>query len=298
MSPRPGALARARERWFYLLIAPWLIGFLFFQGGPLLAVVGMSFADWPLPAPVRFVGLDHYAALGRDPLFLRSLSNTAAYAAGVVPAGLAIGLGLALLLRRPRPGVRLFRTIVFLPAVLSGVAMALLWGWLFNPRFGLANQLLAQVGIAGPGWLHSEAWAMPTLILLGLTGVGVNMLVYLAALEAVPRELHEAAQLDGAGAWRRFRHVSWPLLTPVTFYLGVVNLLGAFQVFTPTYVLTGGGPNHATLTLPLYLYQTAFAYGRLGYGATLAVALLACVALLTLALFRTFERRVFYLGSG
>jgi multiple sugar transport system permease protein len=297
-APRPGPLARARERWFYLLIAPWLIGFVFFQGGPLLAVVGMSFAEWPLPAPPRFVGLEHYATLGRDPLVLRSLANTAAYAAGVVPAGLAIGLGLALLLRRPRPGVRLFRTIVFLPAVLSGVALALLWGWVFNPRFGLANQLLAQVGVAGPGWLFSEAWAMPTLILLGLTGVGVNMVVYLAALEAVPTELHEAAQLDGAGAWRRFLNVTWPLVAPVTFYLGVVNLLGAFQVFTPAYVLTGGGPNHATLTLPLYLYQNAFAYGRLGYGAALAVALLACVALLTLVLFRTFERRVFYQGSG
>jgi multiple sugar transport system permease protein len=295
---RLGPVARGRERWFYLLIAPWLIGFVFFQGGPVLAVVAMSFADWPVPAPPRFVGLEHYADLVRDPRFLQSLANTAYYAAGVVPAGLAIGLGLALLLRRPRPGVRLLRTIVFLPAVLSGVAMALLWGWVFNPRFGLANQVLAVFGVAGPGWLYSEAWAMPTLILLGLAGVGVNMLVFLAALEAVPAELYEAAQLDGAGRWGRFRHVSWPLVTPVTFYLGVVNLLGAFQVFTPTYVLTGGGPDGATLTLPLYLYQSAFTYGRLGYGAALAVALLVCIGLLTWALFRTFERRVFYGGSG
>ena len=295
---RLGPVARGRERWFYLLIAPWAVGFVLFQGGPTLAVIAMSFADWPLPAPARFVGLENYAALAADPLFLRSLRNTAYYAAGVVPLGLAVGFALALLLRPPRPGVRLLRTIVFLPAVLSGVAMALLWGWVFNPRFGLANQVLAAFGVAGPGWLYSEAWAMPTLILLGLAGVGVNMVVYLAALEAVPAELYEAAQLDGAGPWRRFRHVSWPLVTPVTFYLGVVNLLGAFQVFTPTYVLTGGGPNGATLTLPLYLYQSAFTYGRLGYGAALAVALLIAVGLLTLALFRVFERRVFYVGQG
>ena len=160
------------------------------------------------------------------------------------------------------------------------------------------NQALAWLGVDGPAWLHSPAWAMPTLILLGLWGAGVNMVVYLAALEAVPTELHEAAQLDGAGAWQRFRHVSWPLLTPVTFYLGVANLVGAFQVFTPTYVLTGGGPENATLTLPLYLYQNAFAYGRLGYAAALAVALLACVGLLTWAQFRLLERRVFYPGRG
>lgn len=295
---RPGPVARVRERWFYLLIIPWLLGFVFFQGGPLLAVIAMSFADWPLPQPPRFVGLENFAALGQDPLFVRSLANTIYYAAGLVPSGLAVGLALALALREPRRGVRLARTIVFLPAVLSGVATALLWSWVFNPRFGLANRLLALVGIDGPGWLHSEAWAMPTLILLGLWGVGVNMVVYLAALETVPTELYEAARLDGAGPWGRFRHVSWPLLSPVTFYLGVVNVVGAFQVFTPTYVLTGGGPNDATLTLPLYLYQNAFAYGRLGYAAALAVALLAFVGLLTLAQFRAFERRVFYLGSG
>lgn len=295
---RLGPVARGRERWFYLLIVPWLLGFVFFQGGPLLAVVAMSFADWPLPQPPRFVGIENFAALGQDPLFGRSLVNTIYYSAGLVPSGLAVGLALALVLHEPRRGVRLARTIVFLPAVLSGVAMALLWSWVFNPRFGLANRLLAMVGIDGPGWLHSEAWAMPTLILLGLWGVGVNMVVYLAALETVPTELYEAARLDGAGPWRRFRHVSWPLLSPVTFYLGIVNVLGAFQVFTPTYVLTGGGPNHATLTLPLYLYQNAFTYGRFGYAAALAVALLAFVGLLTLAQFRAFERRIFYLGSG
>lgn len=294
----PAPLERRRERWFYLLIAPWIVGFVLFQGGPLLAVVVLAFADWPLGGVPRFVGTEHLRALPLDPLFVRSLWNTAYYAAGLVPLGLATGLGLALLLRRPRPGIRLARTIVFLPAVLSGVAMALLWGWVFNPRFGLANQLLALVGVDGPGWLFSQAWAMPTLILMGLWGSGVNMVVYLAALEGIPRELHEAAQLDGAGRWRRFRHVTWPLVSPVTFYLGVVNLVGAFQVFTPTYVLTRGGPDNATLTLPLYLYQTAFTYGRLGYAAALALALLVCVGLLALVQFRVLERRVFYLGSG
>src|SRR5690606_11001713 len=226
-SRRIGPVARRRERWFYLLIAPWLVGLVVFKGGPLLAVLGMSLAEWGLAEPARFGRLENLTALARDPLFARSLVNTAYYAAGLVPLGLAIGLALALLLHRPRRGVRVFRTLVFLPAVLSGVATALLWSWVFNPRFGLVNGLLAALDVRGPGWLHSEAWAMPTLILLGLWGVGVNMVVYLAALEAVPRELHEAAQLDGAGPWRRFRHVTWPLVSPTTFYLGVVNLIGA-----------------------------------------------------------------------
>ena len=246
-----------RERWFYLLISPWLDRLAALSRRPRSWVrCSLSFADWPLPQPPSFVGLDHFRTLLADPLLGRTLFNTAYYALGTVPPGIALGLGLALLLNRRRRGVTLFRTIFFLPAVVSGVATILLWGWVFNPRYGIANALLAPVGIRGPGWLQDEAWAMPALILMSLWNVGTNMIVYLAALQGVPQDLHEAAALDGAGRWARFRHVTWPLISPVTFFLLVVNLIGAFQVFTPTYILTRGGPNNAHADpAPLHLFQ-------------------------------------------
>ncbi len=292
-----GPLAKKRERWFYLLISPWLLGFLLFQAAPLLGSFGLSFAEWPLPQPPSYVGLANFQTMLADPLLGRTLLNTAYYALGTVPAGIGMGLGLALLLNRQRSGVTLFRTIFFLPAVVSGVATVLLWGWVFNPRFGIANAILAQVGIRGPGWLQDESWAMPALILMSLWGIGTSMVVYLAALQGIPQELNEAASLDGAGGWRRFRHVTWPLISPVTFFLVVVNLIGAFQVFTPTYMLTQGGPDNATLTLPLYIYLNAFAWGRLGYASTLALVLFAVVLMLTVLQFRLADRWVFYAGG-
>jgi multiple sugar transport system permease protein len=286
--------ARRRERWFYLLAAPWLAGWLLFQAGPILAICGLAFTEWRLPRPPTPAGLANWQALATDPLFGRSLANTLYYTAGSVPLGLVLGLGLALLLQRRQRAAPLFRAIFFLPVIVSGVATTLLWGWIFNPRFGLANALLALVGLRGPGWLQDEAWAMPALILMSLWGCGVNMLVFLAALQGVPAELAEAATLEGAAGWARFRHLTWPFLSPAAFYLLVVNVIGAFQVFTPTYLLTRGGPNHATLTLPLYIYFNAFAWGRQGYAAALALALLALVLALTLAQFALAGRWVFY----
>lgn len=287
-------LARQRERWFYLLISPWLLGFLLFQAVPLLGAFGLAFADWQLPRPPSFVGLTNFGNLLSDPLLIRTLLNTGYYALGTVPATIGLGLVLAVSLNRQRQGVLLFRTAFFLPAVVSGVATVLVWGWLFNPRYGLANALLAQVGIQGPGWLQDEAWAMPALILMGLWGAGTSMVVYLAALQGIPQELQEAAALDGAGIWGRFRHVTWPLISPATFFLAIVHLIAAFQVFTPTYILTQGGPKYATLTLPLYIYLNAFAWGRLGYASALGLVLLAAVLVLTALQFRLAHRWVFY----
>lgn len=292
-----GSLARRRERWFYLLISPWLIGLLLFQGGPIVAAFLLSFAEWPLPAPPQFVGVAHFRTLAGDPLVWRTLFNTGYYALGVVPAGLALGLALALLLERPRRGVALFRTIFFAPAVISGVALTLLWGWIFNPRYGLLNRLLQIVGIRGPAWLQDEQWAMPALILMSLWNVGINLVVYLAALQHIPDELLDAAALDGAGRWARFRHVRWPLLSPTTFYLLIVNMIGAFQIFTPIYILTRGGPNNATLTLPLYIYLNAFLWSKLGYATALALMLFLFVLALTALQFGTARRWVFYRGG-
>jgi len=268
-----------------------------FQAGPVVTAAVLAFADWRPPLRIEWVGLDNLAAMVRDPLFWKTLANTATYALGTVIPGLAIGLGLAILLRPAGRGGTILRGAVFLPAVVSGVATALVWGWLLNPRFGLVNAVLGAVGIQGPAWLQDPGWAMPALIGIGIWNVGVNVVVYTAALGTVPRDLLEAAALDGAGAIRRFRHVTFPALTPVTFYLAIVNVIGAFQVFTPTYLLTGGGPEHATLTLALYTYQSAFELGRLGYASALALAMVAIMVAITAAQFRLLGRRVAYLGA-
>ena len=286
-----------RERWFYLLISPWLIGLVLLQAVPLAATAGLSLTDWEPPLAPRWVGLDNLAGLAADPRFGAAVANTVVYGVGTVVPGLVLGLGLALLLAGVRRGGGLLRATVFLPAIVSGVATALVWGWIFNPRYGLIDGALGLVGIDGPAWLRDPAWAMPAMILMGLWNVGVNVVVYLAALQAIPAHLHEAAALDGAGPLARFRHVTWPALTPITFYLAVVNAIGAFQVFTPTYLLTEGGPDDATLTTALYTYQTAFGTGRLGEAAAMTVVVFAAVLLLTAGQFRFLGRRVTYLGA-
>ena len=288
---------RPRERWFYLLIAPWLVGLIVFQAAPIAGAAALAFAAWAPPLPIEWVGGANFEAMVRDQRFWQALWNTLVYGLGTVIPGLALGLGLALLLRGQRRGGAILRGAVFLPAVVSGVATALIWGWILNPRFGLLNALLGLVGVQGPAWLQDPGWAMPALIVMGLWNVGVNVIVYLAALNAVPRELHEAAALDGAGRVGRFRHVVWPALTPVTFYLAIVNAIGAFQVFTPTYLLTSGGPDGSTLTLALYTYQNAFAYGRLGYASALAIAVVVGLVALTALQFRLAGRRVTYVGA-
>lgn len=285
-----------QERWFYLLIAPWLIGFIFFQGGPLAAALLLSFTDWQWPQPPTLAGLTHFQTMTADPLFLKTLFNSAYYALGTVPLGIVVGLALALLVNRRLRGIVIFRAIFFLPVIISGVALALLWGWLFNPNFGLVNNILSLVGINGPAWLQDKNWAMPTLILMSVWQVGVNMVIYLAALQQVPAALHEAAALDGAGVFGRFRHITLPLISPVTLYLSIIGFIASFQMFTPTYILTSGGPEYATLTLPLYIYFNAFSYGQPGYAAALAAVLFLIILGLTLLQFRLARHWVFYLG--
>ena len=288
---------RPRERWFYLLISPWLIGLVVLQLLPFAGTALLSLAAWDPPSAPSWVGTANFEALLGDGRFVHAVFNTVVYGLATVVPGLGLGLGLALLLRGLRRGALLAQSTVFMPAIIAGVATALMWGWIFNPRFGLLNGLLGALGIDGPAWLRDPQWAMPAIVLMGLWNLGINVVIYIAALNTVPRDLHEAAALDGAGSLSRFRHVTWPALTPITFYLGVVNAIAAFQVFTPTYLLTGGGPEDATLTTSLYTYQAAFVSGRLGYASAMTLVTLAFVVVLTLALFRYAGRRVQYLGG-
>lgn len=288
---------RQQERWFFVLISPWIIGFVLFYLGPILGAAMLSFTEWDAPLSISFVGFNNYVSMAQDDLFGKTIINTIYYASGTVPIGIVLGLILALAVSPVRKAVAIFRTIIFLPVVISGVATTLLWGMIYNPRFGLLNAILSLVGIQGPAWLHDEKWAMPAIILMSLWNVGVNMLIYLAAIQNIPNELLDAASLDGAGKLQQFRYITLPFLTPITFYLIVVNLIAAFQVFTPTYILTRGGPNNATLTMPLYIYLNAFTWNKLGYATALSIILFLLVFLLTLIQFRLGDRWVFHLGS-
>lgn len=281
-----------------LFTLPWILGFTLLHAGPMLMAVGLSFTDWIFASTPEWRGASHYRTLLGDELFWAALRNSAYYAGVTVPVGVLIALGLALLLNRAWVGMGMFRTIFFMPALVSGVSIAMVWGWLFNPRFGAVNALLERFGIDGPGWLGDPRWAMPVLIALGLWSVGGTMLIYLAGLQSIPRELYDAAKLDGAGRWAATRHVTLPMISSVTFFLLVVGMITAVQLFTPAYVLTNGGPENATLTLPLYIYQNAFAFQKFGYGATITVVLILLTMAITLAQLALARRWVFYAGWG
>jgi multiple sugar transport system permease protein len=289
-----GPLAKRRERWFYLMISPWLIGFIAFQAGPIIAAGLLSFNDYSLTRGATWVGLKHYETLLADPLAIRTFWNTAYYAFVSVPLGIVVAFVLAILLNQKLRGINVFRTIFFVPAVVEGVAVYMLWGWIFNPRFGLINALLDLVGIRGPAWLASENWAMPAMIIISLWRVGWMMLIYLAGLQDIPQEYYEASEIDGASRWQMFWHITIPLISPVTFFLFVTGLIFAMQIFTPLYVLTRGGPNNSTMTLSLLIFFAAITFDRMGYASALAMLLFMVILLITLAQFLGARRWVHY----
>jgi multiple sugar transport system permease protein len=281
-----------------LFTLPWTVGLVCLHAGPMLLALGLSFTDWVFASSPSWRGADHYRTLASDRLFWISLRNSAYYAGVTVPGGVALAFVLALILNRPWPGMGVFRTVYFMPALVSGVSIAMVWGWLFNPRFGAVNAVLRELGLPAPGWFGDPRWAMPALIALGLWSIGGTMLIYLAGLQSIPRELYDAARLDGAGRWAATRHVTLPMISSVTFFLLVVGTITSLQLFTPAYVLTGGGPENATLTLPLYIYQNAFSFQKFGYGASLTVVLIVVTLTLTALQIGLARRWVFYTGWG
>jgi multiple sugar transport system permease protein len=294
---------RKSDRWAgYLFIAPWCVGFVIFTAGPMAASLLISFTSWTMLSPPSWVGLENFERLfTTDPLFFRSLWNTVFYVILSVPLSICLALGLALLLDQKVRGLSIFRTIFFLPSVTNVVAVSILWLWIFNPEFGLLNSALGAIGITGPLWLQSETWAKPALVIMSLWGVGGSMIIFLAALQGVPHELHEAAQLDGAGAARRFLHITLPMISPALFFSLVMGLIGGFQVFTQAFVMTGtaqpgseGGPNNATLFMVLYLYKKAFMDFKMGYASALAWILFFIILVLTLVQRRIGQRWVYY----
>ena len=281
---------------FYLCISPWLVGLLLFVIGPMLVSLGISFTRWDLLTPPRFVGLRNYERMLNDPLFWQSLKVTALYTLLYVPTELVGGLALALLMNQRVPGIAVFRTIFYLPSVISGVAFVVVWMWIFHPEAGLLNLALAQVGIAGPRWLTDPRTALSALWLMSLWGLGRTAVIYLAGLKGVPKELHEAAVSDGATAWQAFRHITIPLLTPTIFFNLILSLIATFQTFTSAFVATNGGPLDATLFYVLYLYRQAFERFSMGYASALAWVLFVIILSLTLLVVRSADRWVYYEG--
>jgi multiple sugar transport system permease protein len=296
---RVWTMSRREAAWAYFFISPWIVGFILFTIGPMLASLYYSFTRYNIISPPQWTGLANIRDLLRDPLFWKSLQVTVYYAALALPLGLLVGFFLAVLLNQKVPGVNVWRTIYYLPSVIAGVAVALLWMRIFNPKIGILNPFLARFGIQGPGWLNDPKWAMPALVIMSLWGVGGGMIIYLAGLQGVPTTLYEAAKVDGASLWQRFWHVTLPMVTPVIFYNLVMGMIGAFQFFTVVYVATGGSgsPARATLFYNLYLYQNAFKYFEMGYASTMAWILFLIVMALTILVFRSSAVWVYYEGE-
>lgn len=291
---RPRNLTRREAVECYLFIAPVCIGLLVFTIGPILASLYFSFTEYNIIRAPKWVGLGKFHDLIRDELFWQSLKVTSLYVLMHLPISLVLALGIALLMNQKVRGIIFFRTVYYLPSVVSGVAVALLWMWIFNPEFGILNTLLAMVGIQGPAWLFDEHWSLPAIALMSLWGVGGSMLIYLAGLQGIPSELYEAAEIDGASRWRRFWFITLPLLSTVILFNLVMGLIASFQEFTPAYVMTSGGPNFSTLFYNYYLYENAFEYLYMGYASAMAWVLLVIVLVLTLLVFKSSPMWVFY----
>jgi len=281
----------------YLFVAPLLVGLTFFAAFPMIASLAMSFCKYDIFTPPKFIGGANYQELFRDPLFWQSLKVTCIYSFVSVPLGLTLGLAVVLLMNQKIKGIAIFRTIYYLPAVVSGVAVALLWIWIFDPSYGLGNVVLRGLGLPASQWLSHPRTSLLSLIIMSLWGVGGGMVIYLAGLQSVPQHLYEAAELDGAGVLMKFRHVTLPMLTPVIFYNLIMGIIGSFQVFTQAFVMTSGGPVNSTLFYVLYLFRNAFNYYRMGYASAMAWVLFAIILVLTLLVFRSSALWVYYEGE-
>ncbi len=285
----------------YLYILPWILGFLIFTVGPMLASLFFSFSHYNIISAPRFIGFDNYvrAFSGKDPLFYSSLLRTTEFALLYVPLGVAISLGLAVLLNRNLLGTTVYRTLFFLPTLTPIAATALLWLWLLHPDVGPINYLLEQVGVTGPRWLASTQWALPSVVIVAIWGTvgGSRMIIFLAGLQGVPQELYDSASIDGANAWQRLRHITMPMISPVIFFILVLSVIAAFRVFALALIATDGGPAYATWFYMLHLYTTAFRSLLMGYASALAWIFFLIVLIFTYFQFRLSVRWVYYSGG-
>ena len=283
----------------YIGISPWLLGFLFFMAFPILASLGLSFTDWRITVAPEWVGLRNYIRMfTTDRDFYQSLRVTFIYVAISLPLNLVVGLFLSLLLNTKVPAMGFFRTLFYLPVVLSGVSVSLMWMWLLQPDYGLVNSLLANFGITGPQWFWHPSTALLSVVLMNLWRVGGSVIIYLAGLQNIPPHLYEAADMDGAGFWSKLINVTIPMLTPTIFFQLVMELIEAFRVFTAVYVITGGGPVGSTLFYMFYMFRTAFVDFQMGYASALAWVISVIIMGFTFLVFRSSALWVYYESEG
>jgi multiple sugar transport system permease protein len=292
---RGGGPLGGEGRWALLFLAPTLIGLAVLSAGPILATLAISLTKWDLLRAPELVGLDNFVELASDDRFLKALRNTAFYTATSVPLGMVISLFIALALNQTIRGIAWIRTAYFLPVVTSTIAVALVWQWIYAADSGLLNEILGVFGISSQKWLSNPTLAMPSIVAMSVwQGLGTDVIIFLAGLQAIPMELLDAASVDGAGRWARFRNIVLPLLTPSIFFTGVLSLIGAFQVFDQVFVLQRPRPTDATITLVYFIYENGFKFFKMGYATAASWILFLIVAIFTAIYFRSQNRWVHY----
>ncbi|WP_374121390.1 carbohydrate ABC transporter permease [Paenibacillus sp. LHD-117] len=282
----------------YLFILPWIVGLFAFTLGPLVFSLVISFFDWPIVGEVRFVGLQNYIEMfTQDSMFWSSLLVTLKFAALFVPLNMVIALGLAMMLNQNVRGKAVFRTVFYLPSVISGVALAMIWAWVYSGEYGILNYFLSMIGIAGPDWLNSTTWAPVAIVIASLWGQGTMMLIFLAGLKNIPKELYEAASIDGAGKVGQFFRITLPMLSPTLLFNLITTIIAAFQQLTLALVLTGGGPMLSTYFYAMYMYENAFKFSKMGYASANAWFMFLIVLSLTMLVFKSSSMWVYYEGE-
>ncbi|MHB1294561.1 MAG: carbohydrate ABC transporter permease [Anaerolineae bacterium] len=279
----------------YAFASPWLLSLLIFTAYPVGAAIYYSFTQYSVLKPPVWVGLQNYNVMFMgDPLFWKALYNTVYYAGISVPLGLVLALFLAMLLNQKIPGIAFFRSTFFLPSIVPAVAAAVVWAWILNPEYGLINDLLGRLGLYRPPWLTSPDWSKPAFILMSLWGVGPTTIIFLAGLQDIPVHLLEAAEIDGANTWQRFRNITLPLLSPTLFFNLINGIIGSFQIFASVYIISDGGPLWSTLFYVYYLWRRAFQFFDMGYASALALVLFFIILVLTMIVLATSKNWVYY----
>ena len=278
----------------YFFILPWIVGFLVFTLGPLILSLIMSFFDWPLTGEKMFVGLGNYMEMfTKDDQVLKSLGISLRYAAIFVPLNLIMALFLAMLITQPLRGVKVYRTIFYIPAVISGVAVSIIWSWILNSDYGVLNYLLSLIGIEGPDWLVDPAWALFAVILASAFGVGTMMLIFYTDMKNISTEIYEAASLDGAGPARKFFSITLPMITPTLLFNLITSIISSFQQVTLVMLLTGGGPLQSTYFYGLMTYNNAFKHHKMGYASAMAWFMLIVIGIMTALIFKSSTKWVY-----
>lgn len=279
---------------FFLFISPWIIGFLLFTLVPMIMSLYYSFTDWDVLTPERFVGIENYKGLFQDELFFQSVKVTGIFAAIVLPLNVFLSLMTAILLNMEGRFIGLFRTIFYLPSVLSGVVVAILWRWIFNSKYGLLNDFLGKLGIEGPRWLSDSQWSMWAMVIMSIWTIGGNLILYLAGLQAVPLSLYEAARLDGAGFWKKLFSITLPSMSPIILFAFLTTMISTLQTFTQAYIMTDGGPDNSTLFYVYYVYKNGFMYKKMGKACAMAWLLLIIIFVLSVFVLKASEKLVYY----